>query len=54
MKAVRFRATLVLALCATAGPASAQGASEGDPMVMSAPLWDADHNGIYTCDEWKQ
>jgi hypothetical protein len=54
MKAVRFRAALVVALCATAGSASAQGASEGDPMVTSAPLWDADHNGVYTCDEWKQ
>jgi hypothetical protein len=45
---------LVLALCATAGPGSAQVASEGDPMVTSAPVWDADQNGIYTCDEWKQ
>jgi len=22
--------------------------------VASAPLWDADHNGTCTCDEWKQ
>jgi hypothetical protein len=33
--------------------ASAQSAAE-DPFVQSAALWDADHNGTYTCDEWKQ
>jgi hypothetical protein len=45
---------LILVLCAAIGPASAQNASEDDPVVASAHLWDADHNGIYTCDEWKQ
>jgi EF-hand domain pair len=45
---------LVLVLCAAIAPASAQDVSEDDPVVASAHLWDADHNGIYTCDEWKQ
>ena len=45
---------LILALCAAIAPASAQNASEDDPVVASAHLWDADHNGVYTCDEWKQ
>src|SRR5258708_19868366 len=45
---------LILLLCATIGPISAQDSSEADPVVASAPLWDADHNGTYTCDEWKQ
>jgi hypothetical protein len=44
---------LILALCAAVGPASAQDVSAEDPVVASAHLWDADHNGIYTCDEWK-
>jgi len=44
----------VLALCATIGLISAQSIPDDDPVVASAPLWDADHNGIYTCDEWKQ
>jgi hypothetical protein len=44
----------ILVLCIAIGPASAQDASDADPVVASAPLWDADHNGVYTCDEWKQ
>jgi hypothetical protein len=45
---------LVLLLCAASGPAAAQGVPEEDPVVLSAHLWDLDHNGTYTCDEWKQ
>jgi hypothetical protein len=54
MKTFLWGCVLGLAACASIGPASAQGASEDDPVVASAHLWDADHNGIYTCDEWKQ
>jgi hypothetical protein len=54
MKIFLCGSTLILLLHAGIGPASAQGASEDDPVVASAHLWDADHNGIYTCDEWKQ
>ena len=24
-----------------------------DPMLHSSPSWDANHDGIYTCEEWK-
>jgi Ca2+-binding EF-hand superfamily protein len=51
MDVIRLVGALTLALCAAAGPAAAQNA---DPMVDSASLWDLDHNGTYTCDEWKQ
>jgi Ca2+-binding EF-hand superfamily protein len=34
--------------------AAAQDVTNGDPLVSSAQLWDLDHNGTYTCDEWKQ
>ena len=53
-------ALILVALCATfllsatVGPVAAQDSSEEDPVVASAPLWDADRNGTYTCDEWKQ
>jgi hypothetical protein len=52
MKTFLSGSTLILVLCATIGPVSAQ--DNSDPVVASAPLWDADHNGTYTCDEWKQ
>lgn len=26
----------------------------GDPLVTAASRWDANHDGTYTCDEWKQ
>jgi hypothetical protein len=52
MKTFLSCSTLILVLCATIGPVSAQ--DNSDPVVASAPLWDADHNGTYTCDEWKQ
>jgi Ca2+-binding EF-hand superfamily protein len=54
MKTFLSGSTLILVFCAIAGPVSAQDNSEADPIVASAPLWDADHNGTYTCDEWKQ
>jgi hypothetical protein len=29
-------------------------ASRGrDPLLASLPRWDANHDGVYTCDEWK-
>jgi Ca2+-binding EF-hand superfamily protein len=34
--------------------AVAQSAPRPDPMLNNGPpLWDANHDGIYTCDEWK-
>ena len=36
------------------GLVAAQDVSENDPVVASAHLWDLDHNGTYTCDEWRE
>jgi Ca2+-binding EF-hand superfamily protein len=34
--------------------ALAQSAPRTDPMLNNGPpLWDANHDGVYTCDEWK-
>jgi hypothetical protein len=34
--------------------AFAQSASRPDPMLNNGPpIWDTNHDGIYTCDEWK-
>jgi Ca2+-binding EF-hand superfamily protein len=44
----------MLVIYAAIGPVAAQGVPENDPVVASAPLWDLDHNGTYTCDEWEQ
>src|SRR5271157_4092625 len=52
MKTFLSDSTLVLVLCATIGPVSAQ--DNSDPVVASAPLWDADHDGTHTCEERKQ
>ena len=49
-----YASGFILTLCATIGPISAQSIPEDDPTVASAHLWDLDHNGTYTCDEWKQ
>ena len=34
-----------------ASGALAQGYS--DPLLNSQPTWDANHDGVYTCEEWK-
>jgi EF-hand domain pair len=54
MKPPRNKFTWILLTCVAIAPAAAQNAPEADPLVASAQLWDLDHNGIYTCDEWKQ
>jgi len=37
-----------------AGQALAQSASRVDPMLSNGPpAWDTNHDGIFTCDEWK-
>jgi EF-hand domain pair len=45
---------VLLVLCAGVGSLLAQSNADNDPLVTSAQVWDLDHNGIYTCDEWKQ
>jgi Ca2+-binding EF-hand superfamily protein len=55
-KSVR-RLTLTVALVVTGAiPALAQSAPPpGDPMLGNGPpTWDANRDGVYTCDEWKR
>ena len=46
---------LTMGLLLTASSlAVAQSAARTDPMLNNGPpLWDANHDGAYTCDEWK-
>ena len=50
-----FRIGAAVGLCLAAVPlALAQSSSRSDPMLSSGPpIWDTNHDGIYTCDEWK-
>jgi hypothetical protein len=34
--------------------AQPEGASAGDPMIGSLPNWDFDHDGVFTCANWKR
>lgn len=55
---------VVAMLCAIVAPALAQRPKGGEPkgsqparpdvLLEQASLWDANHDGVYTCDEWKQ
>jgi hypothetical protein len=42
-----FGFACIFVLCVTVDPICAQNIPEDDPVVASAPLWDADHNGTY-------
>lgn len=51
-----LRIGLVLAMLVAgnslgASLALAQGRT--DPLLNSPPVWDANHDGVYTCEEWK-
>lgn len=52
---LRFGATLaVLAAIYSLGASSALAQSRPDPMLSNGPpAWDSNHDGIFTCDEWK-
>jgi hypothetical protein len=47
---------LVLAVGVASDAVRAQSPAAGgaDVALTSAPNWDLNHDGIYTCDEWKQ
>ena len=51
---------ITLGLLSTGAPlALAQSAPQGDaarpdPLKKGADIWDANHDGVYTCDEWKK
>jgi hypothetical protein len=53
MKRLRNKLIWILLTCGGIASAVAQD-TDSDPLVSSAQLWDLDHNGIYTCDEWRQ
>ncbi|MPZ36459.1 MAG: hypothetical protein GEU95_00085 [Rhizobiales bacterium] len=60
-KGLPIAVMLVLAGCCDSALAqdrrSAKKASPrptNDILLVSAPTWDANHDGTYTCDEWKQ
>ena len=46
---------ITMGLLLTAGPlAFAQTAARPDAMLNNGPpIWDANHDGVYTCEEWK-
>ena len=44
----------ILVIYAGIGAVAAQDMPDNDPVVASAHLWDLDHNGTYTCDEWRE
>ena len=46
---------ITMGLLLTAGPlAFAQPAPRPDAMLNNGPpIWDANHDGVYTCEEWK-
>jgi hypothetical protein len=53
-KNLRTKLPAIVVICAGIGPVAAQDVPENDPVVASAHLWDLDHNGTYTCDEWRE
>jgi len=50
-----FRIGITMALLLTSGYlAFAQSAPRPDAMLNNGPpVWDANHDGVYTCEEWK-
>jgi hypothetical protein len=50
-----FRIGITMGLLLTSGPlAYAQSAPRPDAMLNNGPpIWDANHDGVYTCEEWK-
>jgi hypothetical protein len=55
ISALRIGVTLaMLAVGSTLGASVALAQARTDPMLNNGPpLWDANHDGIYTCQEWK-
>ncbi len=51
-----LRIGVTLVLLAAGNSLSASGAlaqARPDPMLNNLPGWDANHDGVYTCEEWK-
>jgi hypothetical protein len=51
---LRIGVTLaVLAAGSSFGMGAALAQARPDPMLNAPPAWDANHDGTYTCEEWK-
>jgi hypothetical protein len=54
ISALRIGVTLaILVACNSLGASLAVAQARSDPMLNNLPMWDANHDGIYTCQEWK-
>ena len=52
----RLRIGITLAMLAAGnllGASLALAQARTDPLLNAPPAWDANHDGIYTCEEWK-
>lgn len=52
MRAIVSGCAASLLLCAASALSVAQ-TTDTNPLLSSAPSWDLNDDGIYTCDEWK-
>jgi hypothetical protein len=52
MKAASRWATALFLLAGASLPALAQ--ESGDPVIGSLPNWDFNHDGVFTCENWKR
>jgi len=51
---LRIGVTLAtLAVGCSLNVSSALAQARTDPMLNSQPMWDSNHDGVYTCEEWK-
>jgi len=51
---LRFSVTLAILVTGNSiGMSLALGQSRTDPLLSAPPAWDANHDGVYTCEEWK-
>ncbi len=48
-----LRIGATLAVLAAGNLLGASRALGTDPLLNSQPAWDANHDGVYTCEEWK-
>lgn len=48
-----LRIGVTLAMLAAGNSLGASLALAEDPLLNSQPTWDANHDGVYTCEEWK-
>ncbi|WP_325019673.1 EF-hand domain-containing protein [Bradyrhizobium sp.] len=49
----RLRIGVTLAMLLAGNSLGVSLARAEDPMLNSSPAWDANHDGVYTCEEWK-